>query len=190
MPVPANYKGLAKQFRELPEALQTYLSKLEYLLADGNNFDVALAFVAMKLEEGHHRALKCGLVRRHLCHSGTVDRILDEQHFTHETFHRVFSNVFGLPIPNSAQRAHKEYTAKRNKMVHGKRVTSKDLRTGIHFSLIYVNELGKFVEYHTGKNPYGDLRGLVARKKLISTTSTEWMLKGFLATQQNNSKKE
>jgi hypothetical protein len=182
MAVPASYIGLSRQLQQLPEATQSYLAKVSGLLSDGNNFDVALSYVAMKLEEGHHRALKCGLIRIHKCHSGTVDRVLDEQHFTHESFHRVFVNVFGLPIPKPALTAHKEYTSVRNKIIHGKRFRAKDLRAGIHYSLKYIDALGGFVEHHTDKNPYGDLRGLVARQRLLPTNSTEWMLRGFLAT--------
>lgn len=182
MNIPKSYKGLRAQFNELPDATKSYLGKLDLLLADGNNFEVALAYTSMKLEEGHHRALKCGLVRIHKCHSATVDRILDEQHFTHDTFKRVFSNVFPYPIPNNAKMAHQEYTKVRNKLIHGKRYSANDLRVGIHNALKYIQALGEFVERHTNKNPYGDLRGLVARSALLPTNSTEWMLKGFMLT--------
>ena len=98
--IPKNYKGLKSQFDLLPDETKSYLAKLEPLLQDGTSFEIALAYCFMKLEEGHHRALKCGLIRIHECDSATTDEILDKQHFTNEVFVSVFKNVFGGAISN------------------------------------------------------------------------------------------
>ena len=91
MAQPKSYKGLKSQYDDLDEDVRNFLSKLGPLLDDGKNYEIALAYCFMKLEEGHHRALKCGLVRIHECASTTVDHELQKQHFTAEKYRSVFN---------------------------------------------------------------------------------------------------
>jgi hypothetical protein len=177
--IPKSYKGLKKQFDLLPEETKGYLAKLEPLLQDGTNFEIALAYCFMKLEEGHHRALKCGLIRIHECDSAKTDEILDKQHLTNEVFVSIFKNVFGGAIPNEATEFLQKAQKIRNRQIHGKNTTNAERREGIHFSLKYMEKLGEYVRKKTDKNPYGDLRGLKGKKLLLASRSTIWMLKGF-----------
>lgn len=173
-----SYKGLQKQFQELPTETKSYLGKLETLLEGADKYDIALAYVFMKLEEGHHRALKCGLVRLHKCSSSKVDEALQKQHFTRPYFRTVFNNVIGKKIPRTALNALNSAEAIRDKQIHGKTVGGADLRQGISDAITYVSDLGEFVEKRTGKNPFGDLRGLAGRAKLLDATTSYWVLKG------------
>jgi len=133
----------------------------------------------MKLEEGHHRALKCGLVRIHECNSQKVDTELEKQHFTSDKFTSVFKNIFSSDIPDKAGKNLKLAQQIRNKLIHGKSTTDPERRNAIYYALMYMEALGDFIKKETGKNPYGDLRGLAGKKKLLPAKSTIWMLKGF-----------
>lgn len=155
------------------------MSKLSPLLSDGTNYEIALAYCFMKLEEGHHRALKCGLIRIHECNSAKVDSELEKQHFTAEKYAKVFKNVFSDSIPPSAKENLNKAQGIRNKLIHGKTTSDPKRREAIYYALMYMNELGNFVKAKTGKNPYGDLRGLSGKKELLAEKSTTWMLKGF-----------
>ena len=152
--------------------------KLDVRLTKGN-YELALAYCFMKLEEGHHRALKCGLVRSHDCNSAKVDSELEKQHFTSDKYSAVFKNVFAATIPVSAKHHLTEAQQIRNSLIHGKATTDPKRRDAIYHALQYMSELGEFVKDKTGKNPYGDLRGLAGKKKLLPAKSTIWMLKGF-----------
>jgi len=90
MAVPRSYKGLKKVYDSLDKDVKSFLTKLEPLLNNGNNYEIALAYCFMKLEEGHHRALKCGLVRIHDCASSKVDIELQKQNFTVDKYNSVF----------------------------------------------------------------------------------------------------
>jgi len=179
MPVPKSYKGLKAIYDGLNPDVKGYLSKLDPLLGDGTNHEIALAYCFMKLEEGHHRALKCGLVRVHECDSAKVDSELQKQHFTAETYAAVFKNVISKNIPAAAKGNLAKAQDIRNKLIHGKTTTDPKRREAIYYAIQYMNELGEFVRVETGKNPYGDLRGLAGKKKLLPAKSTIWMLKGF-----------
>ena len=179
MALPKSYKGLKNQYDALDEDVRNFLSKLGPLLDDGKNYEIALAYCFMKLEEGHHRALKCGLVRIHECASATVDRELQKQHFTAEKYRSVFKNVFSDNIPSDAVVNLEKAQKIRNNLIHGKSTTDPKRREAVYYAIEYMKAVGEFVKDKSGKNPYGDLRGLAGKKKLLPAKSTIWMLKGF-----------
>lgn len=174
-----SYKGLQKQFGALPEGTKSYLNGLEDLISRSASYPVALAFSFMKLEEGNHRALKCGLIRIHKCNSAKVDEALRKQHFTRPYFRLVFKNVFGKEIEQELLKPVQDAEKVRDKLIHGKGASEKDLRSGISGALKYVNGLGAFVENETKKNPFGDLRGLASRTSLLDPVPSYWLLKGL-----------
>jgi len=179
MSIPKTINGLRKSYEALESEVKSYLSKLEPLLSDALNYEIALAYCFMKLEEGHHRALKCGLIRMHDCNAKKVDQQLQRQHFRSGTYETVFKNIFGASIPADAKQNHKKAQEIRNKLIHGKSVGAPALRAAIYHALEYMRIVGDFVKKKTGKNPYGDMRGLAGKKKLLPEKSTIWMLKGF-----------
>jgi hypothetical protein len=184
--LPKSYKGLKDVYESMDQETKVYLSKLEPLLSDGKNYEIALAYCFMKLEEGHHRALKCGLVRIHECDSKKVDSELEKQHFTSDKYALVFKNVFSDSIPAQAKDYLSEAQKIRNKIIHGKSTTDPKRREAIYYSLEYMKILGAFVKEKTQKNPYGDLRGLKGKKTLLPAKSTVWMLKGFGLGEKTN----
>lgn len=177
--LPKSYKGLKIVYDDLDQEVKSYLAKLGPLLGDGRNYEIALGYCFMKLEEGHHRALKCGLVRIHDCASDKVDSELEKQHFTAEKYSSVFKNVFSASIPLVAEKNLSMAQDIRNKLIHGKATTDPSRREAIYYALEYMRELGDFVKSKTGKNPYGDMRGLAGKRNLLPAKSTIWMLKGF-----------
>ena len=179
MAPPKSYKGLKGQYDALDEDVRNFLSKLAPLLDDGKNYEIALAYCFMKLEEGHHRALKCGLVRIHECASSMVDRELQKQHFTAEKYRSVFKNVFSEDIPIVAIEDLDRAQRIRKNLIHGKATTDPKRREAIYYAIEYMKTVGAFVKDRSGKNPYGDLRGLAGKKKLLPAKSKIWMLKGF-----------
>lgn len=182
-----SYKGLLKQFQALPDQTRSYLEGLESLLGTSKTFGVALAFVFMKLEEGNHRALKCGLVRIHKCNSKKVDDALEKQHFTRSYFRSVFKNVFSEEVERSLLDSVQTAERARDKLIHGKAATDADLRNGISNALKYVAGLGKYVEGKTQKNPFGDLRGLAGKSLLMEPVPSYWLLKGMGFYNEKNS---
>ena len=174
-----SYRGLLKQLADLPPETRTYLSKLERLLNGSKDYDIALAYLFMKIEEANHRALKCGLVRLLKCDSAKSDEALAQQHFTRNYFKEVFNNVIGKPVPKAASDALMRAENVRDQQIHGKKVPDALLRDAISDGLSYVQKLGEFVHKRTGKNPCGDLRGLKGRATLLDTTASYWILKGI-----------
>ncbi|MDG1199664.1 MAG: hypothetical protein P8N12_03460 [Porticoccaceae bacterium] len=174
-----SYIGLKKKFKELPDETKSFLKGLESLLESPETFSVALAFIFMKLEEGNHRALKCGLIRIDKCNSAKVDEALEKQHFTRAYFRSVFKNVFGDDLNSKLLGAIKVAEGVRDRLIHGKGATSPELRKGIENALVYVVELGAYVEGRTKKNPFGNLQGLAGKATLMDTVPSYWLLKGL-----------
>lgn len=171
--------GLKKQFELLPEQTRTYLSGVETLFEEPKSFGVALAFLFMKIEEGQHRALKCGLIRIHKCNSAKVDDALEKQHFTRLYFKTVFKNVFGKDVDKAAIEAISLAEKTRDRLIHGKNPNAADLRGSVSKAFTYIEALGKQVETETKKNPFGDLRGLAGKATLMEAVPTFWLLKGM-----------
>lgn len=178
MTIPKTYKGLRRFYESLDADVKDYVSKLDPLLADGQNYEIALAYCFLKLDEGHHRALKCGLVRLHDCAPGKVDSFLEKLHFTIDTYSDVFTSVFGKPIPPAAKAHLVKAQVIRNRLTHGQKTTDQDRCEAIYFALAHMSELGEFVRLTTGKNPYGDLRGLAGRRKILSAPAMASVLNG------------
>jgi len=172
------YKGLRKQYDELPDAVRGYLSHLDTLLDGSDKYEIALAYVFMKLEGGHHRALKCGLVRLHKCNSQKTDDALQKQHFTRKYYRTLFKNVVGKDVPKAALEHLSNAEAVRDKQIHGKSVKPPELRGGLSNALSYIEDIGEFVEERTNKNPFGNLQGLAGKAKLLYATTSYWVLKG------------
>lgn len=173
-----SYKSLKTQYEALPDQVRQYLYHLADLLNYSDRFEITLAYIFMKLEEGHHRALKCGLVRIHKCHSGKADEALEKQHSTRKHFHTVCKNVLGKEIPTGTKKHLEDAENIRDRQIHGKTVSSAQLRQGISDALTYIEHFGQFVEGRTGKNPYGDLRGLASRTQLLDETTSFWVCRG------------
>ena len=119
------------------------------------------------------------LVRIHECASSMVDRELQKQHFTADKYKSVFKNVFSESIPKSAIENLNKAQEIRNELIHGKETTDPKRREPFYYAIEYMKAVGAFVKDKSGKNPYGDLRGLAGKKKLLPAKSTIWMLKGF-----------
>ena len=172
------YKGLRAQFDSLPPTVRSYLQQLDGLLDGSDKYEIALAYTFMKLEEGNHRALKCGLVRLHKCNSERADDALEKQHFSRKYYRAVFKNIVGKPIPTSCINHLEIAESIRDRRIHGKSVSASDLRAGLSSALSYIKEIGEFVEARTGKNPFGDLRGLAGRAALLDKNTSYWVCKG------------
>jgi hypothetical protein len=171
--------GLKKKFEALLPQTKTYLVGIESLLDEPKTFGVALAFAFMKVEEGQHRALKCGLVRIHKCNSKKVDEALGKQHFTRSYFKTVFKNVMGEEVETVGLDAINKAEKVRDKLIHGKGASQADLREAIINVFEYITVLGKQVEAKTSKNPFGDLRGLAGKTTLMDPVPSYWLLKGL-----------
>lgn len=171
-------KGLQKKLNDLPEQTQEYLRGLKPLVESAGTYPAALAFAFMKLEEGNHRALKCGLIRIHHCNTAKVDDALAKQHFTRDSFRIIFKNVFSENLKQETVKAIQHSEIVRDKLIHGKSVAAPELRDSISGAITYMSDLGSFVEAKTNKNPF-DLRGLNAKMTLLKPTPSYWLLKGI-----------
>jgi len=177
--IPKSNKGLKDVYDGVDQDVRYYLNKLEPLLDNGNNYEIAVSYCLTKLEEGHYRSLKCGLVRIHECDSKTVDTELDKHHFTAETYAMAFKNVFSSSIPTQATVHLAKAQEIRNRIIHGKNTTNPKRREAIYHVIEYMRIIGALVEEKTATNPYGDLRGLKGRKTLLSSKSSIQILKGL-----------
>ena len=60
----------------------------------------------------------------------------------------------------------------------GKRPSDETLRTAISNALKYVDSFGEAIREKVEKNPFGDLRGLTSRLKMLSKEQARWIIKG------------
>lgn len=170
--------ALKTQYSSLPEEVQNHFYKLEELLQN-NHLEIALAYVFMLLEQGRYRTIKCILVRRLRCPSQLVDDMYRAHEFQRRTFAKTVNDTIGVDLKSAPFNILEAAESVRDDIFHGRRPSDEKLREAISNSLSFVEKFGESVKAATGKNPFGDLRGLSSRISMISKDQAKWIIKGI-----------
>ena len=175
----SSYKGLLKKFKGCSPAVQDYFSGLGGLLNDQYIYEIAIAFLFLRTEKAHHRALYGGAVRLRRAEKDVTMRVVNAQHLSHDQFLILFHNIFGHELSKSTI-AHLNRARKvRNKVVHGKSVADAEMRKAIVEILEYAEAMNREMESEGSFKPFGDMRGFKGRGQSLDAETTKWLLKGL-----------
>jgi len=167
-------RGLKKHYEAAPEEVREYFSHLPGLL-ETFPLHVALAYVFSRVELAQNMAIYCGIVKRHKGDAALVRKAVDAHHMTRKDFAEKYKAVFGKAPSAFIGAAEKV----RDKVMHGKNTTDKEVRQAIAKVLDYAQRLNAGVSSVAGFKPFGDLRGFKGAAQSLDSSTTRWLLKGM-----------
>ncbi len=178
MTTAASYKGVLKRYKASTEQVQWYFDQVPSLLPTFP-YEVTLAYLFLRTEKAHNRALYCGVVKLHRAHTEIADQAVNVHHLTRDGFLELYGNVFGRQLSDATATKIKKAEKIRDRVIHGKHVADHELRQALIDVIEYAEALNSDVQAIGGFEPFGDLRGFKGRAEPIDKSTTRWLLKGM-----------
>jgi hypothetical protein len=98
--------------------------------------------------------------------------------FQRKTFQKTIKDLVNIDLQSPPFVGLEASEVVRDKLFHGRRPKDEELRDAISRALEFVANFGAAIQNKTGKNPFGDLRGLSSRMKILSGDQARWIIKG------------
>ncbi|AXT47696.1 hypothetical protein [Chromobacterium rhizoryzae] len=173
------YKALLKFFNERSADVKIHFAHLPKLINEKLPYEIAIAYVFLKIEQAQNRALYGGVVKIHRGNADFTKRIMNFQHLTRDGFKAIYKNVFGHAISEATSDKLKEAEKSRDKVIHGKSVTDNDLREAIADVLEYAELFNSEVNSVAGFKPFADMRGFKGKADSLDIRTTKWLMRGL-----------
>ena len=173
------YKALLRFYETLPDEVQNHFQHLPKLISDDLPYEIAIAYVFLKIEQAQNRALYGGVVKIHRGNAEFARRLMNFQHLTRDGFKDIYKNVFGHAITSATSDKLKEAETARDKVIHGKSVTDNELREAIADVLEYADLFNAEVNSVSGFKPFADMRGFKGRADSLDKRTTKWLMRGL-----------
>lgn len=174
-----SYKTLRLRYDALSDPVRGFLSKIAPLLDSSSNYDIALAYCFMKIEEGHHRALYGGLIKKCKCDKKYANEVVSKEHMTREHFKNLFKNVFGKAVDAQAEKHHIAASKIRDGLIHGKTMSQAQLRSALSESLTYIQIVNDQVKGIASFEPYGRMQGVLSKSEVVDRATSVWIARGI-----------
>jgi len=100
----ASYRGILKVYESSPPEVRQYFSELPHLLRDDYPYEIAIAYLFMRTELAHNRALYCGVVKLYKINAEIATRVIARQHLSRDGFLALYAACFESPCPMSPGR--------------------------------------------------------------------------------------
>jgi hypothetical protein len=182
MEIAKSRPGLRNLFNKFDDDIRLYFDDLLPLVDSDFSFDIILAYVFFKLEQGQRQALFCGARKLHKTDSELTWLALDKQHVTRETYQRFVQTIFGFEIPKPTLEIIAKAEESRDRLMHGRDVDELEKREAISRVLHYCDQINKLIadDKKLGFKPYkSDLRGFAGALASLDQSTTRWILKGM-----------
>ena len=101
-----------------------------------------------------------------------------DHEFQRKTFQKTILDLINLDLKEAPFNILDAAEKVRDSTFHGRRPSDETLRTAISNALKYVDSFGEAIREKVEKNPFGDLRGLTSRLKMLSKEQARWIIKG------------
>jgi len=173
------YKALLKFFEVRPYEVKNHFEHLPKLIENNLPYEIAIAYVFLKIEQAQNRALYGGVVKVHRGNAEFAKRLMNFQHLTRDGFKDIYKNVFGHAIPDAMSKKLKDAEKSRDKVIHGKIVTDNELREAIADVLEYAELFNAEVNKVAGFKPFADMRGFKGRADSLDKRTTKWLMRGL-----------
>jgi len=173
-----SYKAVLAAHAAAPPSVQAYFDSLPWLVRN-HDWEVALAYMFIRLERAHNMTLYCGAVKVHRANCTVARNVINVHHLTRDGFLQLFENVIGKPIPDPLVDKIRDAETTRDRVVHGKQVSVAEIRNAVVDILEYAVDLNAFVSAEAGFMPFNDLRGFKGRAASLDARTTRWLLKGL-----------
>jgi hypothetical protein len=174
----STYKAVLKRFEQSTPSVKWYLDQMPSLIK-GFPWEVSLAWVFLRVEQAHHRALYCGVVKRHRADCEIAERAINGHHMTRQGFNELFANVFGCELSEVTSKKIAKAELVRDRVIHGKDVKDAAMRNALVDVIEYAELLNAEVKGHVCVEPFGRLTGFKGRGKPLDKSTSRWLLKGI-----------
>ncbi|WP_180682753.1 hypothetical protein [Tepidicella baoligensis] len=179
MAIVPTYKALQKLYDAKSDQVKNHFGHLPQLIADGLPYEIAIAYVFLKIEQAQNRALYGGVVKIHRCEAEFARRVMNYQHLTRDGFKDLYKNVFGRALPKATADLMADAETTRDKVIHGKAATDSELRGAIADVLEYAEAFNNEVNDIAGFKPLGDMRGFKGRAEPLDKRTSKWLMRGL-----------
>ena len=120
-----SYKGILTKYQALPENIRKYFGHIPKLINDDYEYEIVIAYLFLKIEQGQNRLLYGGSVKCLGAEAEVATSIINYHHLKRNDFGKIYNNIFGCPLPqNISKRREKlrtyesvSYTVKKLKMM-------------------------------------------------------------------------
>lgn len=181
-----SYIGVIRAFETAPEGVRNYFPNFVELVRN-YQWEVSVSYVFSRMEQAKRMTIYCGIVKLHWCESPLTWKLVSEDHMKRERFKSLFNIVFSEKIPSALSGKLEKGEKVRDKIAHGQRWESSDVRIGLCSTIEFATEFNDFVYDKAEFRPFGDLRGFKGRKQPLTTATTRWVLRGMGIPQKNES---
>ena len=175
-------RGLRNLYDSLPVEVRGFFAEIPGLLDSKASFDIILAYVFFRMEQGQHQTLYCGARKLHKTESSLTWQALNVHHMTRDSFLDMFKTIFGFTVDATTMKCIAKAENIRDRVMHGKRVSDADGREAISRVLQYAHRMNYLIadQKHVGFRPFvHDLRGFTGRLESLDKSTTRWILKGM-----------
>ncbi|MDU7463082.1 hypothetical protein [Haemophilus haemolyticus] len=173
-----SYKGILTKYQALPENIQKYFGHIPKLINDDYEYEIVIAYLFLKIEEGQNRLLYGGSVKCLGAEAEVATSIINYHHLKRNDFGKIYNNIFGCPLPENISKQLKKAENTRDRVVHGKKVKDDDLRDAIIDCFEYARLMNQEIATIAGFTPFGDMRGFKGRAESLNKNVTRILLKG------------
>lgn len=174
-----SYKAVLKRYEKSHAGVKWHFGQLPKLIHHDFPYDVCLAYLFLRLENAHNKALYCGVVKLHQANGEMASNIINSHHLTREGFLGLYEAVFGAQLPNTTQQLIRKAEEVRDAVIHGKNVSDPKIREALVDVIAYAEKLNEELKSKAGFEPFGDVRGFKGARKPLEKSTSRWLLKGL-----------
>lgn len=144
-----DYRTVKNNFRRRSVELQAFFEHLPSLL-DSFPAATALAYMAQRIEIGDRDALRAALMIRNQVEVRVARKAVDE-HMSRGAFRDRFERSFGgHPRPKTATVPLNAFESTRDRVLHGRTVSTPEIYTALIRGFDYAQAMNKFSAHHLG----------------------------------------
>jgi hypothetical protein len=176
--VPVGWKGVRSAFQAAHADVQAFFHEYPALL-EKFSWETCMAYLFTKIEQGHRRALYCGVVKLHSVDPELAWDAIQRWEMTRTGFRQQLDEVLQMKLPKDLSAVLEEAERIRDKVIHGYQVPDVDHRRGAVRALDYAQGFRSLVDESAGFSPYGDLRGFSGAAKKLPKATSRLVLKGL-----------
>lgn len=179
MEAAGSYKGVLKKYESCNGDLKAYFQHLPSLVTSNYPWEVLIAYLFMRVEAAHNRAIHGSVVKLHRANVEVVSSMLDSHRLTRNDVSRLLYTITDQELPKDLDATLKRAEGIRDRCVHGKSVSPAQARQAVLDVLNYAEGFNAHLKGIAGFEPFGDMRGYKGRLEPLDKSTTKWLLRGM-----------
>lgn len=165
MEASSTIKGVRKAIKAFDDDLKFHFWHLDELVDGPSHLpDISLSYCFSEIEFGYRRILYVGLVRKHRLDPELSWKAVADHDITRKDFPDLYKAIFSHEFPKSIALSLKPAEAVRDRMIHGKDPSTKELWGAVLRCIEYANAVNEHLKKSEGFSGYGKHCGITSRR--------------------------